>query len=150
MPGTFSQMLFHVVFSTKNRTPWIAPSFSADLYSFMGGIIRSERGVLLQMGGVEDHVHLNLRWRPNGSVSDLMRAVKAKSSMWVHDNVSELSEFAWQEGFSVFSVSKSQEDKVKNYIATQAEHHQKEDFKSELLRILRAHEVEFDERYVFD
>jgi hypothetical protein len=79
-----------------------------------------------------------------------MRTVKASSSLWIHQTFPKLSAFAWQEGYSVFSVSKSQEQAVKRYIANQAEHHKKEDFKSELLRLLRAHEIEFDERYVFD
>lgn len=116
----------------------------------MGGIVRAEKGVLYDIGGIEDHVHLYLRWRPDGSVSDLMRTVKARSSKWVHETFSQLGAFAWQEGYSVFSVSKSQEDAVKRCIATQAEHHKKEDFKSELLRLLRAHGIEFDERYVFE
>jgi putative transposase len=73
-----------------------------------------------------------------------MRTVKARSSKWVHDTFPALRDFAWQEGYSVFSVSKSQEEAVKKYIGGQAEHHKKQDFKSELLRILRAHGVEFD------
>ena len=150
MPGTFSQLLLHVVFSTKGRTPWIATEVAEQLYPYIGGIIRAERGVLYDVGGVEDHIHLLLRWRPDGSVSDLMRTVKARSSKWIHDTFPTLREFAWQEGYSVFSVSKSQEEAVKKYIAGQAEHHQQHDFKSELLRLLRAHGIEFDERYVFD
>jgi REP element-mobilizing transposase RayT len=120
------------------------------LYPYLGGIVRAEKGVLLAIGGVEDHVHLYLRWRPDGAVSDLMRTVKARSSLWVHQHFADLSAFAWQEGYSLFKVSRSQEESVRRYIAGQAEHHKKEDFKSELLRLLRAHEVEFDERYVFD
>jgi putative transposase len=150
MPGTYSQLLLHVVFSTKSRNPWIATEVAERLYPYIGGIIRAEKGVLYDIGGVEDHIHMYLRWRPDGSVSDLMRTVKSRSSKWVHDTFPALREFAWQEGYSVFSVSKSQEAAVKKYIAGQAEHHKKQDFKSELLRILRAHGVEFDERYVFD
>lgn len=150
MPGTYSQLLLHVVISTKGRVPWISAELAERLYPYIGGIIRAEKGVLYDIGGVEDHVHLYLRWRPDGSVSDLMRTVKARSSKWVHDTFPARREFAWQEGYSVFSVSKSQEEAVKKYIAGQAEHHKKEDFKSELLCILRAHAVEFDEKYVFD
>jgi len=150
MPGTYSQLLLHIVFSTRSRTPWIATEVADRLYPYVGGIIRAEKGVLYDIGGVEDHIHIYLRWRPNGPVSDLIRTVKARSSKWVHDTFPALREFAWQEGYSVFSVSKSQEEAVKKYIAGQAEHHKKQDFKSELLRILRAHGVEFDERYVFD
>ena len=83
-------------------------------------------------------------------MSDLLRTLKSRSSRWVHDTFPLLGAFAWQEGYSVFSVSKSQERAVKDYIAGQAEHHRKEDFNSELLRLLRAHGIEFDERYVFD
>ena len=150
MPGTYSQILMHVVFSTKGRAPWISADVGERLYPYMGGIVKAEKGVLYDIGGVEDHVHMYLRWRPDGAVSDLMRTVKARSSKWVHDTFSALREFGWQEGYSVFSVSKSQEEAVKHYIAGQAEHHRKEDFKSELLKLLRAHGIEFDERYVFE
>jgi REP element-mobilizing transposase RayT len=150
MPGTYSQILLHIVFCTKNREAWITPDVEERLYSYVGGIVRAEKGVLFDIGGVEDHVHLHLRWPPDAAVSDLMRTVKARSSKWVHDTFPALGAFAWQEGYSVFSISKSQEEAVKKYIAGQVEHHKKEDFRSEFLRMLRAHGVEFDERYVFD
>lgn len=149
MPGTYSQIL-HIVFSTKDRTPWITADVAEQLYPYIGGIIRAEKGMLYDIGGVEDHVHLYLRWRPDASVSDLMRTAKARSSRWVHETFPALEAFAWQEGYAVFSVSKSQEPAVKRYIANQTEHHRREDFRSELLRILRAHGISFDERYVFD
>jgi hypothetical protein len=79
-----------------------------------------------------------------------MRTVKARSSKWVHETFPHLRDFAWQEGYSVFSVSKSQEDAVKRYIAGQAEHHKRFDFKTELLRLFEAHGIEFEEKYVFD
>jgi len=150
MPGTYSQLLLHVVFSTKGRIPWITGELSERLYPYIGGIFRAEKGVLYDIGGVEDHIHMYLRWRPDANISDLMRTVKARSSKWIHEAYPNIAAFAWQEGYSVFSVSESQEGAVKAYIAGQAEHHKKEDFKSELLRILRAHGVEFDEKYVFD
>jgi putative transposase len=150
MPGTYTQILLHIVFSTKRREPFITNDVADRLYPYIGGIARAERGVLYDIGGIEDHVHMYLRWRPDTSVSDLMRTVKARSSKWVHETFPQLARFAWQEGYAAFSVSKSQEPAVKRFIASQAEHHKKEDFKSELLRMLCAHGVEFDERYVFD
>jgi len=150
MPGTYSQILLHVVFSTRHREPWITPELADSLYAYIGGIIRAEKGTLCAIGGVPDHVHLYLRWRPDDSISNLMRTVKARSSRWVHQSFPKLASFAWQEGYAVFSVSKSQEPALKRYIASQAEHHHDVDFKSELLRLLRAHNIEFDERYVFD
>jgi putative transposase len=150
MPGTYAQILLHIVFSTKLRTPWITAEIAGRLYPYLGGLVRAEKGVLYDIGGVEDHVHLYMRWRPDATVSDLMRTVKARSSKWIHDTFPTASAFAWQEGYSAFSVSKSQEESVRRYIRRQPEHHRKEDFKGELLRLLRAHDVEFDERYVFD
>ena len=150
MPGTYSQVLLHVVFSTKHREKWIGAQFAERLYPYIGGIVRAEKGTLLEIGGVEDHVHLYLRWRTDESISNLMRVVKARSSKWVHETFPKLAAFAWQDGYSVFSVSKSQEDTVKKYIANQAEHHCREDFRSELLRLLKAHGIEFDERFVCD
>ncbi len=150
MSGSYSQILLHAVFSTKNRHPWIFADVADRLYPFIGGIVRSEQGTLLEIGGVEDHLHLYLRWRPDASVSDLLRNVKSRSSKWIHDTFPALAGFAWQTGYGVFSVSKSQEPIVKAYIARQREHHAKVDFKSELRRLLRAHGIEFEERYVFD
>ena len=95
-------------------------------------------------------MHLYARWRADGSISDLLRNVKARSSKWIHQTFPHLTEFPWQEGYAAFTVSKSQEPAVRRYISGQKEHHAKEDFKSELLRLLKAHGVEFDPRYVFD
>lgn len=150
MPGTYSQLLLHIVFSTKHRELWINPQLAERLYPYLGGIVRAEKGTLYSIGGIEDHVHMYLRWRTDGAVADLMRTVKGRSSLWIHETFPELSQFAWQQGYSVFSVSKSQEHAVKAYIENQREHHEKEDFRSETLRLLRAHGVEFDEKYVFD
>ena len=150
MPGTYSQILLHIVFSTKHRQSWLAPDIAERLFPYMGGIVRAERGTLYAIGGIEDHVHMYLRWRTDESISNLMRTIKARSSLWIHQTWPALKAFARQDGYAVFSVSKSQERAVKQYIASQHEHHQKEDFKSELLRLLRKHEIEFDEQYVFE
>jgi putative transposase len=83
MAGPYSQILLHVVFSTKGRTPWITADVAERLYPYIGGIVRAERGVVLAIGGVEDHIHLYFRWRTDGSVSDLMRTVKSRSSKWL-------------------------------------------------------------------
>ena len=85
MPGTYSQLLFHIVTSTRGRTPWISSAVAERLYPYIGGIVRAEKGILYEIGGAEDHVHIYLRWRPDGAVSDLMRKVKAGSSKWMHE-----------------------------------------------------------------
>lgn len=150
MPGTYSQILLHVVFSTRGRTPWITAEVAQRLYPYIGGIVVAEKGVLHEIGGMPDHMHLYLRWRTDGAIADLMRVVKSGSSRWIHETFPALGTFAWQTGYGVFSVSRSQEPAVRRYIVNQAEHHRKEDFRSELLRLLRAHEIEFEEKYMFD
>lgn len=130
--------------------PWITPDIAERLYPYIGGIIRAEKGTLFSIGGTEDHVHLYFRWRADAALSDLMRKVKSRATIWMHDAYPELPDFAWQEGYSAFSVSKSREAAVKEYINTQIEHHKKQDFKTELLRLFHAHSMEFDEKYVFD
>lgn len=150
MPGTCSQVLLHVVFSTKGRVAFIRPEIQSRVYEYIGGIIRAEKGALYSIGGMPDHIHLLLRWRTDATIADLMRTVKARSSLWIHQTFADLKAFAWQEGYAVFSVSKSAESDVRRYIETQVEHHKKRDFKEELLSILRAHGVDFDERFVFD
>jgi len=150
MPGTYSQILFHVVFSAKGRAGFIKPEIQSRLYDYIGGIVRAEKGTLYAIGGMPDHVHLLLRWRTDAAIADLMRTAKARSSLWVHQTFESLPTFAWQEGYAVFSVSKSAEADVTLYIENQAAHHKERDFKEELLALLRAHGVDFDERYVFD
>lgn len=150
MPGTYSQLLLHVVFSTKGRHPWITADIASRLYPFIGGIIRDEKGTLLSIGGMPDHIHLYLRWRTDESIATLLRHIKSRSSKWIHETIPALQAFAWQEGYSVFSVSKSQETAVQTYIAQQAEHHKTTDFKDELTRLLHAHGVEFTPQYVLN
>ena len=150
MPRTYSQLLLHITFSTKYRTPWINDECAKHLYPLIGGIIRKEGGALLERGGIADHLHLYIRWRPDESISNLMRVVKSRSSAWIHETYPKLAEFAWQEGYAAFTVSKSNEEAVKHYIANQEEHHRNFDFKAELQKLLQAHQIEYDERYAFD
>ena len=150
MPGTYTQILLHIVFATKAREPWITPDIAERLHPYLGGIIRSSGGVPIAIGGVADHVHLYLRWRPDAALSDLMRTVKSRSSRWVHESFAHRGDFAWQEGYAAFSVSPSQDETVRTYIANQEEHHRERDFKSELLALLKAHGVEFEERYAIE
>lgn len=150
MPGTYTNIVLHFVFSTKRRDPWITPDLEPRLFPFIGGIIRDEQGSLLCIGGMPDHVHLLVKWRTDTTIADLMREVKSRSSGWVHATWPDRKAFAWQEGYAAFSVSRSVEDKVRHYIQTQKEHHASRDFKDELRELPALHGVNFDERYLFD
>lgn len=149
MAGTFTSLHYHLVFSTKDRFPFIHADLQERLYEYLGGIIRSEKGVLLEAGGMPDHIHLLVRLPPLPAISDWMRIIKSKSSGWVHDNFLEKSKFGWQEGYGAFTVGRSDLDRVADYIRNQAEHHRSRTFKEEFLRFLEAHEIEYDERFIW-
>ncbi len=150
MPGTYSNILLHIVFSTKHRDPFIDGDLEPRLQEYIGGLIRGEKGVLYEIGGMPDHVHLLIRWRPDQSISDLMRRLKGNSSKWVHETFPDRRAFCWQEGYSVFTVSQKLAEAASSYIRAQKEHHKTVSFAEELLKLLRGNNVEFDERYVFD
>ena len=148
MGSTLSNILLHIVFSTKHREPQILPDFQERLYEYMGGIVRAQRGIQLEIGGVQDHVHLLIRWRTDAALSDLMRQLKGGSSLWVHETLRK--PFRWQDGYSAFSVSRSGVDALRHYIRTQPEHHQRMSFQDELRELLRRNGIEYDERYIWE
>jgi putative transposase len=140
----------HCVFSTKERRPLITPELQERLFQYIGGIARVNKIVLIAAGGVADHVHLLISLPKTISISKAMQLIKGGSSKWIHDTFPEHRLFEWQEGYGAFSVSLSNKEKVVSYINNQPEHHKKQDFQAELIAFLKAHEIEYDERYIFD
>jgi putative transposase len=149
MPSAYTQNFYHTVFSTKHRENLINPDLETRLYPFIGGIVRDLRCTLLAINGMPDHVHLLVRYRADISHSDLLQQIKGRSSKWVNETFPKLDHFSWQEGYGGFTVSKSAVPKVEAYIARQKQHHERQDFKSEFLELLRKHGIEFDENEVF-
>ena len=149
MAGTFTALHYHLVFSTKDRVPLLDGDIAPRLHDYAGGIIRSEKGVLLEIGGMPDHLHLLVRWPAKRSVSDLMRIVKSKTSGWIHNTFPERSQFEWQEGYGAFTVSRSDLAVVSDYIRNQAEHHRVRSFQEEFLSFLERHEIDYDERFIW-
>ena len=150
MAGTFTNLLYHIVFSTKLRQPLIVTTLQEELYKYMGGIIRGEGGTLLEIGGMPDHVHLLTRFKADKSVSHMLQLIKANSSKWANERPEQNSRFAWQTGYAAFSVSESQVGVVRDYVRRQEEHHRRSSFQKELLVLLEKHEIEYDERYLWD
>jgi REP element-mobilizing transposase RayT len=150
MAHTYTQLLYHIVFSTKERRPWLRSELRARLHRYPGGAIRKEGGVAIVVGGVEDHIHIFVRLRQDKSLSDIVRNIKANSPGWLHRNFSDLKDFAWQRGYSAFTVSHSQGEKVKRYVANQEKHHRKQSLQDELREMLRRHGVEFEEEHLWD
>jgi len=150
MPQSLVSLTTHIVFSTKDREPSITDELASRLYGYIGGIVHNTRSVLLAAGGIEDHSHLLVSLGRTASIADLIRNIKTNSSLWVHETFPQLTRFAWQSGYGAFSVSRSVIERVKAYIANQREHHKQETFKDELLRFLKEHDLEYDERYLWD
>ncbi len=148
MAGTFTRLLYHIVFSTKRRANLIAVEFQPRLHEYLGGVVRSERGVAHEIGGVADHVHLLIQWRTDEALATLMRRLKANSSRWLHAEFPAMHGFAWQEGYAAFTVSPSQFDTVRQYVRNQAAHHRQRGFVEELRVLLEAHGIEYDERHL--
>ncbi len=150
MAQTFTSLIYHVVFSTKNRIPCLKSDIRAALFAYMGGIIRNLNGKPILINGVDDHTHALVGAPPTLCVSEFVGKLKSNSCGWVHDKWPKLWHFGWQDGYAAFTVCRSDLNRVYRYIAQQEQHHRRVSFKDELRRLLRDHRIEFDERYLWD
>jgi putative transposase len=149
MPQSLSHIYIHLVFSTKNRQEFITESIAPDLYAYMATVFHDEcKSTAKLIGGVEDHIHALFNLSRTWCMADVVEAVKTSTSKWMKTQGPK--DFAWQSGYGAFSVSRSNLDVVAEYIRNQREHHRRQDFKSEFRGLLEKHDVEYDERYVWD
>lgn len=149
MANTYTSLHYHVVFSTKNRYPWLALEIEQRVWSFIGGVAREHKMTALQVGGVEDHIHALVMAPATIAPCAIAKYLKGESSLWIHTEFSGLRKFSWQDGYAAFTVSKSNIPEVIRYIKNQREHHRKRTFREEYLALLGANGVEYDERYVW-
>ena len=147
MAHTYTNLLIHALFSTKDRQPLIRPEMKSDLYAYMGGIISQLRGKPVLINGPKDHVHLLFVLPASLSLSDCMEKLKANSSKWVNGG-SVRRAFSWQTGYAAFSVSQSKVNEVKGYISSQEKHHRKLTYQEEVMALLKKHGMEFNPRFV--
>ena len=150
MSQSLVKNLVHLVYSTKHRQAWIPKAHQADLFKYQAGIFREWDSPALIIGGVEDHVHALFSLSKNHALKKIVEEVKKGSSKWMKAEGPRIAEFSWQAGYAAFSVSQSSIADVIRYIETQEEHHRKWTFQDELRGLLRRHEIEFDERYLWD
>lgn len=149
MANTYTSLNYHVIFSTKNRIPWLTLEIEQRVWAFLGGIARKHKMTALQVGGVEDHIHALLMAPPTIAPCNIAKFLKGGSSLWIHDEFPWLRKFSWQDGYAAFTVSKSNIPDVVRYIKNQREHHRKKTFQEEYLEFLNVNQIEFDERYVW-
>lgn len=148
MSSSYCNLLYHIVFSTKEREPWLTAAIRPRVHQYLGGAIRIENGIALIINGTADHVHILAKLRQDKAISKLVGEVKANSSGWIARTFRHAAGFAWQEGYGAFTVSESQAPKVRHYIERQEEHHRSVSFLEELKVLLKAHGLPFDERYL--
>ena len=150
MPASYSSVLVHVVFSTKNRQPWIRPEIEPEFYAYMATICREMDSPSLAIHGMPDHVHLLIRLGRKTSLADLVEEVKKRSSKWIKTKGPEYAEFYWQTGYGAFSIGESGVDALKQYIANQKEHHRERTFQEEFVALLGKYRIPYDERYLWE
>ena len=149
MPNTYTQLYVQIVFAVKGRQCSIKESFREELQKYITGIITAKKQKLYAIYCMPDHTHILVSMKPDISISDLVRDIKANSSSFIKEKELARS-FAWQTGFGAFSYSKSQTMNVVNYILNQPEHHKKKTFKAEYIEFLQKFEVAFEEKYLFE
>jgi REP element-mobilizing transposase RayT len=148
MPDSYTNLLYHIIFSTKDRRPLITPDLESQLYDYIGGTIHRLNGICLEINGTEDHLHLLAKLRPDRALSDVLRDLKANASGWMHEVFPEVRDFSWQRGYGAFTVCQSNVEQVRRYIARQKEHHSRVSFRDEFIRYLKENGIEYDERYL--
>jgi REP element-mobilizing transposase RayT len=150
MPQSLSKVILHIIFSTKNREPWLDYDVQLRMHAYLATICRDLGAEFVRVGGVADHVHIVTTLPRTLSQAELIEQIKKISSKWIKTLDARYRGFFWQRGYSAFSVSPSQLDAVLQYVETQQEHHRTRTFQEEFRELLRRHGVNFDERYVWD
>jgi REP element-mobilizing transposase RayT len=150
MSQSLSNILVHIIFSTKLSKPYIAQAIKKELYRYMASILKDCECSPIIIGGIEDHVHVLCKVSKTRSISSVVENVKKKSSKWIKTRGIEYNDFYWQNGYGAFSIGKSQVNTLKEYIQNQEEHHRKKSFKDEFLEILNRYGVKYDERYLWN
>jgi putative transposase len=151
MPQSLAKILVHSVFSTKERRPFLRDkAIREELHRYLGGILGNLDCQPIIIGGVEDHVHVLCALSRTSHASEVIKETKRGSSLWIKTRNPDLRDFAWQNGYGVFSIGFSQIEPVRNYIARQEQHHRKMSFQDEFRQLLKRYKIDFDERYVWD
>ncbi|MDR3339579.1 MAG: IS200/IS605 family transposase [Candidatus Symbiothrix sp.] len=151
MANTYSQLYVHLVFAVKrNHLSLIREENRIRMEKYMNGIISNCKSKPIAIYCNPDHTHALVGLHPSISVSELVGKIKSNSSLFYHKNLETNHFFAWQDGFGVFSNSRSQIKRVYNYIQNQKEHHKKHTFREEYLDMLEKAKIAYDPQYLFD
>ncbi|MFH6986365.1 IS200/IS605 family transposase [Flavobacterium collinsii] len=150
MANTYSQLYIHIVFTVKGRQNLISKNWKAEIYKYITGIISNKGQKLITINGMPDHIHILIGLKPDKSISDLVRDIKANSSKFISEKKWINGKFEWQNGFGAFSYSHSHLTNIIKYIENQEEHHKTRTFKEEYIGFLKLFDVDFKNEYLFD
>ena len=150
MPQSLHVLSVHIIFSTKERRPWLSQEIRPRLWAYQSRILQNLECSSITIGGVEDHVHVSCNLTKKAAPMKVLELLKKDSSKFVKSLRSDLAAFHWQDGYGLFSVSPSHLDVLREYILHQEAHHKKETFQEEFLRILKKYQAPYDERYLWD
>ena len=150
MPQSLSSILVHLVFSTKNREPFITTAIETELHPYVATILREHHSPSLIIDGTADHIHALFALGRTITVADLVEEVKTNSSKWIKTKGAEFKNFHWQKGYGAFSIGQSNVEQLKRYIRNQKQHHRRVTFEDEYRNFLKRYQVKFDERYIWD
>ncbi len=150
MSQSLTDIILHIVFSTKNRQPWILPEVEQELFQYICGVANNLKCSVIRINGMEDHIHILCSLGKTISVSELVSELKSSSSRWIKSKGDQHRLFCWQAGYGGFSVSRPNVEGVIEYISKQKEHHQKISFQDEFLAMLQRAKVDYDEKYLWD
>jgi putative transposase len=150
MSQSLSRILVHIIFSTKNRVPFLIDSeLLKGTHAYIARVFYEHESPAIEVGGTEDHIHILCLLSRHYSVSEIVKKAKANSSSWLKSREGRCQKFTWQSGYGAFSIDQSQMDLMQHYIRHQAEHHRRRTFQEEYLEILRRYQVSYDERYLW-
>lgn len=150
MPQSLASILIHLVFSTKNREPFITPAIESELHPYMAKIFRALKSPSLAIDGTTDHVHMLFALSRVITVAELVEEIKTESSKWIKTKGPEFRNFHWQAGYGAFSIGQSNVAALKRYIHNQKQHHRRVTFQDELRAFFKRYQIPYDERYVWD
>lgn len=147
--GTYTQILYQIVYSTKNRSPTLVTEKRKELYKYIWGILKNKKCHLYQIGGIEDHVHIVTHLHPSVALSDLVKDIKLASTDYIKNEKLFTNFNGWQDGYGAFTYSIDSKENLINYVKNQEEHHKKKTFIEEYKELLQEYKIEFDEKYLF-
>jgi len=151
MAQSLARLWTHLIFSTKNRFPFLQDKeLRTNVHAYLAKMLREQHCETLVVNGIEDHVHALFALSRTQSIASVVKEIKRTSSGFVKELSPSLKKFHWQNGYGAFSVSQSNLDEALRYIQDQEEHHKRVTFQDEYRAFLKAYGIEYDERYVWD